>query len=162
MLKSFSEERPGFRVKAVDVDPRQNADAIAACLLDELELEGGRQEVGYPEGMRTIFETVAEPLPAARTSLMPCCTTWLFSRPGGLKGVTAELLRELALPGNTLLVTGRSPLNRDDPGELKQFISPDALRDHFVAEVRRGIVKLSPGGNQKKGEIGACRQRDAE
>ena len=55
LLKSLSQERESLRVKAVDVDPGQSAAEIAACLLSELELEGGRQEVGYPQGKRTIF-----------------------------------------------------------------------------------------------------------
>ena len=36
------------------------ADSLASDLLAEIELEGGRQEVGYPAGERTVFRTAAE------------------------------------------------------------------------------------------------------
>ncbi len=149
VLKSLSEERPQLRVKAIDVDPEQSAGEIATHLMDELELEGGRQEVGYPRGARTIFETVAESLPEKKerpdfTSDMVVLAT------GGMKGVTAELLRELALPGNTLILTGRSPLQQDESGDLKSFITPEALREHFVSEVRKGGAKMSPAEIRRK------------
>ena len=38
---------------------------LAAELMQELELVGGRQEVGYPDGVRTVFRTVAAPSPDA-------------------------------------------------------------------------------------------------
>lgn len=149
LLKSLSEERPRLRVKAVDLDPALDADTIAVCLLEELGLERGRQEVGYPHGMRTIFETVAESLPMERhhpgepTGRVVLAT-------GGMKGVTAELLRELALPGNTLILTGRSPLEQDDPPEVKAFATPEALQEHFVSEVRKGSVRMSPAEIRRK------------
>ena len=69
---------------------------------------------------------------------------------GGSKGVTAELLREFALPGNTLILTGRSRLQKEDPEELKSLITPEALRDHFVSEVRSGKVRMSPAEIRRK------------
>lgn len=62
LLKSLREECPNIRVKAIDIDSEQRADSIALCLIGELELVGGRQEVGYPAGRRTIFQTVPESL----------------------------------------------------------------------------------------------------
>ena len=58
LLKSLREERPTLRVKAVDVDPAAALPRLAAELMQELELVGGRQEVGYPDGVRTVFRTV--------------------------------------------------------------------------------------------------------
>ena len=86
MLKSLREERPGLSVKAVDLDPAQAADAQAESLLAELELDGGRQEVGYPAGQRTVFRTVAASAdrdPARSVDNLVVLAT------GGARGITA-------------------------------------------------------------------------
>jgi acyl transferase domain-containing protein/NAD(P)H-dependent flavin oxidoreductase YrpB (nitropropane dioxygenase family)/NADP-dependent 3-hydroxy acid dehydrogenase YdfG len=143
MLKSLFEERPVLRVKAVDIDPAQTPADIASVLLAELELVGGRQEVGYPKGNRTVFHTVAisvdtDPALAGDLRGLVVLAT------GGARGVTAEVLRELALPGNTLVLTGRHPLPEPEPEALQALTTGDALRQHFIAEVRTGASKLTP------------------
>ncbi len=151
LLKSLREERPGLRVKAVDLDLEQGPAALAAILLEELELAGGRQEVGYPAGRRTIFRTVAERRPAAagaRHRKELCGLVVLAT--GGLRGITAELLRELALPGNTLLVTGRSRFPGEEAPELRALPGAEELRRHFIAEVRAGRLQLTPAEIQRR------------
>lgn len=141
MLKSLREERPGLRVKAVDLDPALAADANAALLLGELELDGGRQEVGYPGGVRTVFRTVAAP--AVRDAQRSLDGLVVLAT-GGARGITAEVLRELARPGNTLVLTARSALQPEAP-ELAALATPEALRGHFIAEVRAGRSQMKPG-----------------
>jgi NAD(P)-dependent dehydrogenase (short-subunit alcohol dehydrogenase family) len=147
-LKSFRAEHETLRVKAVDLDSARDAESLAADLRGEIELEGGRQEVGYPAGLRTVFHTTAEDVPtdpareAALTNLVVLAT-------GGARGVTAESLRELARPGNVLILTGRSPLE-DEPAGLAALTDATALRDHFVAEVRAGREKLTPRDIQRR------------
>lgn len=142
-LKSLREERPGLRVKAVDLDLAQPVDALAATLLAEIELDGGRQEVGYPAGVRTVFRTVAAPAGddpargAIRDSLV------VFAS-GGARGITAEVLRELARPGNTLVLTGRVALPEREAPEHVALADADALRQHFIGRVRSGELKLTP------------------
>ncbi len=143
LIKSLHQERPGWRLKAVDVDPGQKPDAIALNLLEELEVVGGRQEVGYPDGVRTIFKTD----PAAsvgQESRLDAINNLVLLATGGAKGVTAEVMRELAVPGNTLLLTGRSPLSDAVPEHLKPFTTAEELRQHFVSEVRKGNLKMTP------------------
>jgi acyl transferase domain-containing protein/NAD(P)H-dependent flavin oxidoreductase YrpB (nitropropane dioxygenase family) len=149
LLKSLREERPGLRVKAVDLDPSQPAAAMVEALLGELELDGGRQEVGFPGGQRTIFQTVTTRVDAdpARDAALQGVVVLAT---GGARGITAEVLRELARPGNTLVLTGRSALpNAEGPGaeppELAALADADALRKHFIAEVRKGASAMKPG-----------------
>ncbi len=149
LLKSLHEERPGLRVKAVDVDPGQPADAIALCLMDELELAGGRLEVGYPGGQRTIFQTVPS-FHEQEDVCLDLIRNVVVLATGGTRGVTAELLRELAAPGNTLLLTGRSPLPEDEPEHLQRLTTPLALRQHFISEVRDGSLQMTPVEIQRK------------
>lgn len=141
-LKSFRAEHETLRVKAVDLDPAQGAAQQAAELLAEMELQGGRQEVGYPGGVRTVFKTSAEDVradperAAALRGLVVLAT-------GGARGITAEVLRELAVPGNTLVLAGRTPLAAEPP-ELAPLADGAALRNHFVAAVREGRENLTP------------------
>lgn len=148
-LKSLREERPSLRVKAVDLDPTRELGALAADLLGEIELVGGRQEVGYPGGQRTVFETVAEDLttdPAREARLQQALVVLAT---GGARGVTAEVLRELARPGNVLVLTGRSPLPSPEPAELAACADADALRAHHVAQVRAGTLTSTPAQIQR-------------
>ncbi len=148
-LKSLLEERPELRVKAVDLDPSRSADERAADLLGEIELDGGRVEVGYPGGGRTVFVTIAEDLvvdperDAALENLVVLAT-------GGARGITAEVLRELARPGTTFVLTGRSQLVRSEGAETATLVDADALRAHFVAQVRAGASKATPGEIQRR------------
>jgi len=146
LLKSLREERPTLRVKAIDVEPAAAPARVAAEVLAELELVGGRQEVGYPHGARTVFRTVAAPEAAAAhhdlDGLVVLAT-------GGARGITAETLRELARPGNVLILTGRSPL-LDEPAALAACIGAEQVRQHFIAQVRGGETKLTPAEIQRK------------
>lgn len=147
-LKSLLEERPALRVKAVDLDPLRSASQRATDLQGEIELDGGRQEVGYPGGERTVFATVAEDLvadagrDAALKDLVVLAT-------GGARGITAEVLRELARPGTTFVLTGRSAL-QVEAAETAALAGADALRSHFVAQVRSGAARLTPGEIQRR------------
>lgn len=143
LLKTFGKERPGLRVKAVDVDPAQPAGAIARNLFEEMELDGGRQEIGYPGGTRTVFRTVAEATVPPKEPL-ELSGGMVVLATGGLKGITAELLRELALPGNTLIITGRSSLPDEEPEVLKNLGGQAALRQHFIDESRNKGLRMSP------------------
>ncbi len=149
MLKSLREERPSLRVKAVDTDSSQSPESIADSLMAELELDGGRQEVGYPAGQRTVFCSVATPvsIDAARQAAL---NGIVVLATGGARGITAEVLRELAQPGNTLVLTGRSALPASEPVELAGLASADALRQHFIAQVRSGASALKPGDIQRQ------------
>lgn len=148
-LKSYLEERPALRVKAVDLDPARNAAEQAADLLAEIELDGGRQEVGYPAGRRTSFRSVGEEVvadPAREAALKDL----VVLATGGARGITAEVLRELAVPGNTLVLTGRSALVEAEAPDTAALADAGALRNHFVGLVRAGTLKLTPGEIQRK------------
>jgi len=149
MLKSLLEERPTWRAKAVDLDATQAPASLASSLFGELELAGGRQEVGYPQGQRTVFHTVEAPLPATAPHRDPPRNAVVLAT-GGARGITAEVLRELAVPGNTLVLTGRTPLPEPEGEALAALTGPEALRQHFITEVRSGVSQLKPADIQRK------------
>jgi NAD(P)-dependent dehydrogenase (short-subunit alcohol dehydrogenase family) len=144
MLKSLREERPDLRVKAIDLDPAMPAEAMVTALMSELELDGGRQEVGFPGGQRTVFQTVpgTADIDSARSGAL---NDIVVLATGGARGITAEVLRELARPGNTLVLTGRSALAEAEAPELALLADADALRKHFIAQVRSGASAMKPG-----------------
>jgi acyl transferase domain-containing protein/NAD(P)H-dependent flavin oxidoreductase YrpB (nitropropane dioxygenase family)/NAD(P)-dependent dehydrogenase (short-subunit alcohol dehydrogenase family) len=149
MLKSLLQERGDLRVKAVDLDPQLGAAVLSGELMGEIELDGGRQEVGYPSGERTLFRTegakvcVDATRDAQLKSLVVLAT-------GGLRGITAETLRELAQPGNILILTGRSTLPEAESADTAAFADPESLRGYYVAQVRSGAVKMTPGDIQRR------------
>ncbi|MCJ0826322.1 SDR family NAD(P)-dependent oxidoreductase [Luteimonas sp. 50] len=148
-VKSLRAERSSLRVKAVDLEPGRTAAQLASELLDEIELDGGRIEVGYPDGQRTVFHTVAEDVvadPAREAAL----SELVVLATGGARGITAEVLRELARPGNTLVLTGRSTLPGQEPEDTASLPDAEALRLHYVAQVRSGAAKLTPGEIQRR------------
>lgn len=143
MLKSLFDERPSLRIKAVDIDPSQNCSKIASILLGEMELVGGRQEIGYPDGKRTAFHTVFSPVSVDQANSKKLQNIIVFAT-GGARGVTAEVLRELALPGNTLILTGRSTFADKEPEILKTLTTADALRQYFISEARSNNTLITP------------------
>ena len=148
-VKSLRAERTGLRVKAVDLDPGRDPTQLAGDLFAEIELDGGRIEVGYPSGQRTVFHTVPEDLatdPAREAAL----SGLVVLATGGARGITAEVLRELARPGNTLVLTGRSVLPDHEPDDTASLPDAEALRLHYVGQVRSGAVKLTPGEIQRR------------
>jgi acyl transferase domain-containing protein/NAD(P)-dependent dehydrogenase (short-subunit alcohol dehydrogenase family) len=149
MLKSLRNERPTLRVKAVDLDPSLAVETNAALLLGELEMVGGRIEVGYPQGRRTVFRTVLVPAKAEGRREERLHNAVILAT-GGSRGITAEVLREAALPGNVLILTGRSALPDAEPAELAALADADSLRQHFIAQVRAGTLKLKPADIQRK------------
>ena len=91
-----------------------------------------------------VFLTVAEDVatdPAREAALSDV----VVLATGGARGITAEVLRELARPGNVLVLTGRSPLPESEPADTAALADAEALRAHFVAQVRSGAAKMTPG-----------------
>ena len=147
--KSLLEERPSLRIKTVDLNAEDDCALLAGFVFDELTLDGGRQEVGYPKRQRTVFRTVAEPVladPMRSTALHDLVVV----ATGGARGITAEALRALASPGNVLVLTGRSQVPVSEEPALASLTDGDQLRDHFVAEVRAGRMRMTPADIQRR------------
>lgn len=147
LIKSIREERPALRTRAIDLDPALSDAEQLAIITAELQLVGGRQEVGYPAGRRTVFRTQAEQL--AAESLLPPLEGAVVLATGGARGITAEVLREIARPGNVLVLTGRSPL-QEESADTAALQGEQQLRQHFIGEVRAGRLKLTPAEMQRR------------
>ena len=150
LLKSLSEERPKLRVRTIDFDLQQPATTIADALIAEMEFVGGRQEVGYPAGKRTIFTTIAAAVEEIENVLIENA---VILATGGLKGITAEILRVLAVPGNTLVITGRSALPENEEPELQALKTPNQLQEYFIGKIRSAELVMTPAQVKKKSHL---------
>jgi NADP-dependent 3-hydroxy acid dehydrogenase YdfG len=135
LLKTLRMEWTGVEGKAIDFDPSLAPQEIAGHLINELLLPGGRLEVGYPQGQRTIFKTVAAPLNRAVTPQPNPANDWVVLVTGGAQGITSQILQEWLLPGMTVVIVGRSPepalespstAGIEDVGKLRQILLTQA------------------------------------
>lgn len=131
LLKTLRMEWTGVEGKAIDFDASLATDEIAGHIINELLLPGGRLEVGYPQGQRTIFKTVAAPLNTTISPQLNPANNWVVLVTGGAQGITAQILQEWLLPGMTVVVVGRSPepgwessltAGIEDLGKLRQIL----------------------------------------
>jgi NAD(P)-dependent dehydrogenase (short-subunit alcohol dehydrogenase family) len=109
LLKSLINEWSGVHAKALDFDTSLSAAEMAQRIIQELLLPGGRVEVGYPQGKRTIFQFVPAPLTTATSPRLTPSADWVVLVTGGAQGITAEVVSEILIPGMRLIVVGRSP-----------------------------------------------------
>ncbi len=133
-----------FIAKALDFDPTDDPEQMAEWLLRELALPGGRREVGYVSGVRTIFRTVPASLAPLTTPLRQPDEDWVVLATGGARGITAETLRELAAARVTLILLGRSPLPAPEDPDWHALADAAALRQHFIRQATSNGQTLRP------------------
>jgi acyl transferase domain-containing protein/NADP-dependent 3-hydroxy acid dehydrogenase YdfG len=143
LLKSLYEERPTLRVKAVDLDTTIAVASIAASVIDEVAVVGGRQEVGYPAGERTEFHTAVVHVETSADRFVTGQRRVILAT-GGARGVTAEVLREVAVPGTTLVLTGRRGLPEAESPATASATTAGELRNVLIAQARNGATKMTP------------------
>lgn len=134
LLKTLVTEWAGIQAKAVDFDNARSSADIAQHIVNELLHRGGRLEVGYPQGSRTIFQTVPAPLTTISTPIqLTPNANWVVLVTGGARGITAEITNDLAKYGLTLIVTGRSPAT------LAETKDTDGVED--IAVLRKVLLE---------------------
>jgi NAD(P)-dependent dehydrogenase (short-subunit alcohol dehydrogenase family) len=131
-LKTLAVEQPEIQVKAVDLDASLSPQAMAECLVQEMLLPQGRIEVGYPQGQRTIFQTVPAPIPESRLEQCQPEQDWVVLVTGGARGITSEVVMELAGIGLTLIIMGRSPYPEEETPATKNIANIAVLRRVFL------------------------------
>lgn len=108
-------EYPGVLIRAVDINPKDRPERIAAHLLAELCAPGEPVVVGRTNGTRTTLRTVATPLPhdlpATGRPTLDAGSVVLLT--GGARGITARTAHALARAhGCHLELLGRTPWTR--------------------------------------------------
>ncbi|MBS0561743.1 MAG: SDR family NAD(P)-dependent oxidoreductase [Proteobacteria bacterium] len=151
LIKCLSLEWTECRCKAVDLDTDLGADQLSEQLHGELAYPGGRRDVGYPGGVRTVFRTEpASLIPQPRPIAAPD-KDWVVLAIGGARGITAETLRPFAEAGATCVIVGRSAAAppAEDPA-LAALADTPALRGHFLAEAKAAGERPRPAAIEAK------------
>ena len=154
LLKSLAKERQELRVRAVDVDPREDPARLAQHVYDELVADDTQVEVGYFGGERHTLVVAARPssIPPPMPLEIDEGTVVLFT--GGARGITAQIAIAMARRFRcTLELVGRSPLP-DDEEDSEMLAASD------VASLRKlMITRINGAGPASPSAIDAhCKQ----
>jgi NAD(P)-dependent dehydrogenase (short-subunit alcohol dehydrogenase family) len=145
LLKTLVTEWSGVHTKAIDFDSSLSAPDMAQHIINELLLPGGRIEVGYPQGKRTIFQTVLAPLDTTtKTPQLTPSADWVVLVTGGARGITSEITSELLVPGMTLIVVGRSPEPSEESPATARIDDIGALRRVLLEQARSQGLSPTP------------------
>ena len=136
LIKTVAIEWPEVTFKAVDLESAE-PHVLAQVVIDELLSTDKAPEIGYLRGVRHVFDGVSAPLPVenqpqAAWQVRP---DWVVLATGGARGITAEVLSEILLPGMAIHLVGRAPEPSAEPAW-----SRDALT---AAELRKRIINLA-------------------
>jgi len=145
LLKTFAIEWPSVAVKVIDVQ-NPAPTALAAMVEAELTHRDGAVEIGYADGARRVFEFAEVPCaPASQTP--PRWTPqkdWVVLATGGARGITAECLREVLLPGMTLVLLARSAEpGPEDAATIGKTVTGE-LRKHFLTAAQNLGERVTP------------------
>ena len=150
-LSSLKLECPDLSARCIDLPNGCADDDALGILRQELALDQGRVEVGYPGQVRHVFDSAPLDMPKAPSG--PADPQGPILATGGVRGITAAFLHALARPGTPLIVVGRSPAPDDEPEHLAACPDLPALRK-ALAE-----AALASGSGQRPAEIEAAARR---
>ena len=136
LIKTAAIEWPEVTFKAVDLESAE-PHVLAQVVIDELLSADKAAEIGYLEGVRHVFEGVVAPLPVETRPQggWQIEGDWVVLATGGARGITAEVLSEILLPGMAIHLVGRTPEPSAEPAW-----SRDAAT---AAELRKKIINLA-------------------
>jgi len=151
LLKTLFAEWSDIHAKAIDFDSNLSPADMAQHIINELLCCGGRIEVGYPQGKRTIFQIVSAPLKVTTHPQLIPSKDWVVLVTGGAQGITAEIASELVIPGMTLIVVGRSPEPTQESSATAGITEIGGLRQVLLQQAR--LQGLSPTPMQIESQI---------
>ncbi len=145
LVKSLAQEWPSVRCKAIDVDLRNSPASFTAWVLAEMVANDGMVEVGYGAAGRQTLQPVATPLDEAGAQFLSIEQDWVILVTGGARGITAEVVCELAEHYQpTLLLVGSSPLpETEESPQTAGLTSPQELKLALMAQLRQAGEEVS-------------------
>ncbi|MEU6760155.1 SDR family NAD(P)-dependent oxidoreductase [Streptomyces sp. NPDC046685] len=135
--RSAALEFPGTLIRAVQIQPKEAPEQLAAQLLAELSHDSpdGPASVGYtPEGTRTTRTPVPAPLTRRAAGEPPLDRDAVVLLTGGARGITARTAVALArATGCHIELIGRTPEPSAAPDDFAQAHDRVALRAALIA-----------------------------
>ncbi len=140
-MKTLAMEWSGVRCRTVDVNPVEDAKALASHIIDELHAGDNLVEVGYSAGRRVTLGVAVSPLDDSQPELQLDGSSVVLLT-GGARGITARAAIRLAeLYRPTLILVGRSPL----PAASE---SPDTANITSASELKAAVIELLKKQNE--------------
>jgi len=151
--KCVAIEWPDVRVRALDVDPGEPIDRLAAHVIEELWSADRSIEVGYRHGLRMGIDVMRAPATLDPAFAIPNDAVILAT--GGARGITAEVCLDLAERYQpTFVIVGQSPLpSATEPAATAALRTPAELKRALIARQQAEGVRVTPATVEK-----ACRQ----
>ena len=136
MLNCVRDEYPQATLRAVDFNG-QTDETIASHLVDELLADDRSVEAGHTGDARYSVTTVEEALSETpfAPNLQPAAD-WVVVATGGARGITAELLEEMVVPGITLVLLGRTPEPAPEVGAIASATDLASLKRVLIEQMR--------------------------
>jgi NAD(P)-dependent dehydrogenase (short-subunit alcohol dehydrogenase family) len=146
LIKTLALEWPKVLCKVVDLDPEQSSSSLASQLLDEMAIRSDRPEVGYTGSRRLVIRPRPTSLDQDNSPGVTMDSSWVVLVTGGARGITAEVVGELARRYKpTLVVVGRAPLpSAEEPPDTAELTSPPALKAALMDRMRRAGQPFTP------------------
>jgi NAD(P)-dependent dehydrogenase (short-subunit alcohol dehydrogenase family) len=144
LIKTAAAEWPGVCVRGIDFDRAMTAKEVAELVIGELRVRSGDVEVGYADGRRTAFHTVASPWPAGLAGPVQPNGDWVVLVSGGARGITAAVAQRIARPGMRVVVVGRSPNPGEESADTRGATDQAALRRALIARLGSEPGKVAP------------------
>lgn len=152
LLNSYKLEYPETVVKSIDLDPKRPPSERAANVINEMLFGGRDVEAGYPGGTRHLFGVVESPLADEPLKDRPA-SDWVFLVTGGARGITARIVQAMALPGQTMVIVGRSSTLAKDP-DLVKLVGREQIREYLIQRSAAAGKPESPAAIERQvGEV---------
>jgi NAD(P)-dependent dehydrogenase (short-subunit alcohol dehydrogenase family) len=151
LIKTAAIEWPNVSFKAIDFDD-STPGFVARTLLEELLSKDDATEIGYRREIRHVFEGIPAPLlsePSGR-SILKVEPDWIILATGGARGITAEALCEILLPGMTLHLMGRAPEPAVEPSWSREAATAAELRKKIIARAKARGESTTPALVEKE------------
>jgi acyl transferase domain-containing protein/NAD(P)H-dependent flavin oxidoreductase YrpB (nitropropane dioxygenase family)/NAD(P)-dependent dehydrogenase (short-subunit alcohol dehydrogenase family) len=136
LLKTMMIEWPEVQAKVIDFEKTPGVD-IAQRLLEEIAIADRESEIGYSQGQRIVFSPKLLAASASELSFpVQPASDWVVLSIGGARGITAEIVSELLVPGMTLILVGRSPEPQPEVSLTVGIEDLASLRRVFLQQAR--------------------------
>ena len=148
LIKSLQYEWPKVRLKAIDLNPQEDASCLVQHLLNEIGCQRDEVEVGYCHGSRFTLKPIPAPIREDEHSeaRVQIDSSWIILISGGARGITADVAKELARRYQpTLILLGRSPLPEHDQEPRSDLTgSLQEVKARLIEQMKRNGEQISP------------------
>ncbi len=151
LIKTAAIEWPNVSFKAIDFDDTTPG-FVARAVLEELLSKDDAAEIGYLHEIRHVCEGIPAPLPSKPLGrpTLKVEPDWIILATGGARGITAEALCEILLPGMTLHLVGRAPEPAVEPSWSREAATAAELRKKIITRAKAGGESTTPALVEKE------------